>query len=52
MKINEIHSNQLKIIKTQLIELPNLEFDILEGKIDMTRAQYEYQYLYVLKKPN
>jgi hypothetical protein len=24
---------------------------ILEGKIDMTKCAYEYQYLYVLKKP-
>ena len=24
---------------------------ILEGKIEMTEVQYEYQYLYFLKKP-
>jgi SAM-dependent methyltransferase len=25
---------------------------ILEGKVDLTKAQYEYQYLYILTKPN
>ena len=25
---------------------------ILQGKVDLTKAQYEYQYLYILTKPN
>lgn len=25
---------------------------ILEGQIDLIKAQYEYQYLYILVKPN
>jgi hypothetical protein len=25
---------------------------ILQGQADLTKAQYEYQYLYILTKPN
>ncbi len=45
------HTLYMDTQKNILNQAINMGF-ILEGKIDMTKAQYEYQYLYVLKKPN
>ena len=36
----------------QILSLARQAGFILKGKIDMVGCQYEYQYIYILSKPN